>query len=91
MRLGDQFNIKCDTCNGVGLINTMCLTCGKENKLVKKYDPETISFADNSHYVCTSCGVIDHWSGWGCDICNRKGYKDWIDIIRRPNGTEKRT
>jgi hypothetical protein len=28
--------------------------------------------------------LCDNCSGTGCDLCSWKGYRDWIDEIRRP-------
>jgi len=33
-----------------------------------------------SAHLCDQCSGL----GGGCDKCNDKGYRDWIDEIRRP-------
>ena len=69
--------IECTKCKGVGVIETKknCTICNGTGN-----DPK------RSGVRCANCigwGVIGYFYPM-CEDCNGKGYRDWVDEMRRP-------
>jgi len=69
--------VECDKCRGFGVIEMQrdCPICGGSGMNINERGTK-----------CPNC------IGWGyigyfylsCENCNGKGYRDWVDEIRRP-------
>jgi hypothetical protein len=69
-------NKKCDLCDGFGLHVEYCTHCNGAGYLGTSY--EDIRVCNK----CAGSGLKN--KSVECEGCNGKGYKDWIDQIRRP-------
>ncbi len=70
-------NKKCFECNGTGHIpyDFLCYNCGS-NGFIKNHKTNT--------YTCVRCLCTGDVPSEQCPCCSGKGYRDWIDKIRRP-------
>jgi DnaJ-class molecular chaperone len=73
-------NKKCSVCSGVGFGVPPCSRCNGIGD-IPLYD----RYGEVVGYIgCTLCNGDGSGEQEDCKSCNGKGFRDWVDEIRRP-------
>ena len=70
----DESGTSCKKCFGTGKVerDVECPTC---------LNTGLIGGDENKQCECSGFGLVEYDR---CDSCNGKGYRDWVDKIRKP-------